>query len=227
MTLNGSGSTNPIGIGTLQYFWAFTSRPAGSTAVLQNMTTVSPNFTPDVQGIYVILMSVSNGLANDSASVTVTVGPGNTTPVAVAGSNQTVAVGTTVTLNGTTSHDADGDPLTYSWTLVTRPPGSTAVLTGATTTSPTFVADKKGQFVAQLVVNDGKVNSLPSSVTISTSNTKPVAVAGTNQAVAQPGLVQLDGSASSDADGDPITYRWSLNTLPAGKHCDAEQHDRS
>ncbi len=85
VTLNGSGSTNPIGIGTLQYFWAFTSRPAGSTAVLQNMTTVSPNFTPDVQGVYVILMSVSNGLANDAASVTVTVGPGNTAPVAICG----------------------------------------------------------------------------------------------------------------------------------------------
>jgi hypothetical protein len=30
--LNGSGSTNPSGVGVLTYSWAFTSRPAGSTA---------------------------------------------------------------------------------------------------------------------------------------------------------------------------------------------------
>jgi hypothetical protein len=216
VTLNGSGSTNPIGIGTIQYFWSFSSRPPGSNAVIQNMTTVSPTFVPDVQGVYVVLMQISNGVGNDSSSVTVTVGPGNTPPVAVAGPGQTVAVGATVTLNGTGSHDADGDPLTYSWTLITRPAGSNAVLTGATTPSPTFVADKKGNFVAQLVVNDGKVNSLPDTVTISTSNTRPVANAGPNQAIAAPGLVQLDGSASSDADGDPLTYRWSLTTLPSG-----------
>ena len=80
---------------------------------------------------------------------------------------------------------ATRSPIPGLWSR--RPPGSTAVLTGATTTSPTFVADKKGQFVAQLVVNDGKVNSLPSSVTISTVNTKPVANAGPNQAVAPTG----------------------------------------
>jgi hypothetical protein len=180
------------------------------------MTTVSPTFVPDVQGVYVVLMQISNGVGNDSSSVTITVGPGNTPPVAVAGPGQTVAVGATVTLNGNGSHDADGDPLTYSWTLITRPAGSNAVLTGATTPTPTFVADKKGNFVAQLVVNDGKVNSLPDTVTISTSNTRPVANAGPNQAIAAPGLVQLDGSASSDADGDPLTYRWSLTTLPSG-----------
>ena len=29
VTLNGSGSSNPGGVGTLTYSWAFTSRPAG------------------------------------------------------------------------------------------------------------------------------------------------------------------------------------------------------
>jgi Putative Ig domain/PKD domain len=216
VTLNGSGSTNPIGIGSLQYFWTFTSSPQGSAAVLQGPATVSPTFVPDIQGVYVVLLYVSNGLGSDTASVTVTVGPGNTPPVAVAGPDQKVSVGATVTLNGSGSHDVDGDPLTYSWTLITRPAGSSATLTGATTVSPTFVADKAGQYVAQLVVNDGKVNSLPANVTISTIDTAPVANAGPNQAVAAPGLVQLDGSASTDADGDPLTYRWSLLTVPAG-----------
>src|SRR5947209_6981736 len=36
VTLNGTGSTNPSGIGTLTYAWSFSSRPAGSSAVISN-----------------------------------------------------------------------------------------------------------------------------------------------------------------------------------------------
>ena len=29
-------------------------------------------------------------------------------------------------------------------------------------------------------------------------------------------LVNLDGSGSTDVDGDPLTFEWSLTTVPAG-----------
>lgn len=47
-----------------------------------------------------------------------------------------------------------------------------------------------------------------------TSNTAPVADAGTDQAfscVVNTAGVSLDGSSSSDADGDELSYSWSLN----------------
>ena len=75
VTLNGSGSTNPSGVGTLTYSWAFSSRPTGSNAALVNPTSVTPTFIPDVAGAYVIVLTVSNGTGTDSASVTVTAGP--------------------------------------------------------------------------------------------------------------------------------------------------------
>ena len=153
VVLDGSGSTNPSGIGTLTYQWAFVSRPVGSSAILINQTSVHPTFVIDVAGNYVVKLTVSNGAGSSSSNVTVSTT--DTAPVANAGSNQTVAQGATVTLNGSGSSDANSDPITFLWTLLTVPSGSTAALTGATTVSPTFVADKNGTYTVQLVVNDG------------------------------------------------------------------------
>ena len=66
VTLDGSGSTNPSGIGTLTYSWAFFSIPAGSTAFLQRSTTVMPAFVVDVAGHYVIALTVSNGVGSST-----------------------------------------------------------------------------------------------------------------------------------------------------------------
>jgi hypothetical protein len=90
----------------------------------------------------------------------------NTPPVADAGPNQEVATGSTVELDGSGSFDVNGDPLTYAWTLTSKPELSTAALTGATTVSPEFTADLAGTYVVSLVVNDGTVNSAPDTVTI-------------------------------------------------------------
>lgn len=214
VTLNGSGSGNPGGAGILTYSWTFTSRPAGSAAVLSNPASVTPAFVTDVAGTYVIMLTVSNGLASDTASVTVSTV--NTPPVASAGPNQPVAVGATVTLNGSGSSDVDGDPLTYSWTLTQRPAGSAAALTGAASVWPAFVADRAGTYVVRLIVSDGKASSAPATVAITTLNTAPVANAGASQTVAARAIVQLNGSGSTDVDGDPLTYHWSLIAIPAG-----------
>ena len=98
MTLDGSGSTNPSGIGTLTYSWVFSSRPPGTRAVLQNSTGVNPTFVADVVGNYVLRLTVSNGVGTDTASVTVSTT--SSLPVANAGPNQTAKVGATVFLDG-------------------------------------------------------------------------------------------------------------------------------
>ncbi len=93
-------------------------------------------------------------------------GGGNQAPVANAGPAQTIAApGTPVTLDGTASADPNGDTLTYTWTLQV-PTGSNATLTGADTATPTFTPDINGTYTATLVVNDGTVDSAPSTVTV-------------------------------------------------------------
>ncbi len=81
---------------------------------------------------------------------------------------------------------------------------------------PTFVADVAGTYVASLVVNDGKVNSSPITVAISAaaSNIAPVANPGVAQTVVTGALVTLDGSKSTDANGDSLSYRWIIMKHP-------------
>jgi hypothetical protein len=108
---------------------------------------------------------VNDGTVN-SVPDSVTITAANSVPVANAGPDQSVSPGQTVTLNGSGSSDADGNALTYFWSFTARPVGSTATLNSPTTVMPSFVADVQGTYVVQLVVNDGTVNSVPDSVTI-------------------------------------------------------------
>ena len=193
------------------------SKPAGSTAVLANPTSVTPTFTVDRAGSYTAQLIVNDGTVS-SAPNTVNISTVNVAPVANAGPDQGgKALGSIVTLNGSASSDANGDPLTFSWSLTSKPAGSTAVLANPTSVTPTFTVDRAGDYTAQLIVNDGTLNSAPNTVNISTVNVAPVANAGPDQGGKAPGsLITLNGSASSDANGDPLTYLWSLTAKPAG-----------
>jgi hypothetical protein len=51
------------------------------------------------------------------------------------------APGAFVNLNGSQSFDANRDPLTYNWTIVNQPTGSTATLNNPTSVSSTFIID--------------------------------------------------------------------------------------
>ena len=113
--------------------------------------------------------------------------------------------------------------LPSSWVLVSTPDGSTAVLDNPTSVTPAFVVDRPGTYVAQLTVNDGTAPSAPDTVTITTANSAPVANAGPDQSTLVNQTVTLDGSGSTDVDGDPLTYVWSLVSVPAGSSATLER----
>jgi len=211
--LDGAGSSDAdSGNGPLRYQWSFVSKPAGSLAVLSGAQGVNARFTADLNGLYRLNLSVTDpqGLMS---SDTVEVSSSNVAPRANAGTDATHSVGTQVVLDGSASSDANGDGLTFSWTLTGKPTNSAAVLVDANTPNPRFTADLPGTYRASLVVNDGSASSLADEVVVSTANTPPAAHAGPDQTLPVTRTVVLDGSASSDVDENGLTYLWNPNPL--------------
>jgi hypothetical protein len=219
VTLDGSASSD-ANDDLLTYTWSFTSRPTGSGATLTSATAAKPSFTADMAGVYVLSLVVNDGNENSlPISVTINTSSANAAPVAVAGFSRSVVTGSVVTLDGSTSSDANKDLLTYSWSFTSKPVGSSAALSSATVAKPSFTADVAGAYVVNLLVNDGKLNSAVVAITITASSAvtaRPIASAKSIQDVVTGAVVALDGSGSDDADGDPLTYSWSITTKPAG-----------
>lgn len=78
----------------------------------------------------------------------------NTPPTADAGADQEVTLGETAQLNGTGT-DADGDALTYAWSITSAPSGSTAAIMNASSASAQLTPDVAGDYTLTLQVSDG------------------------------------------------------------------------
>jgi hypothetical protein len=211
VTIDGTASSDPDG-NTLTYLWAAPSGITLSSTSAAKPTFTAPEVNSDTQYNFTLVVSDGN-LSSVSASVLVTVKQVNKAPSANAGHDQTVDEGTLVTLDGTTSSDPDGNTLTYLWTA---PSGITLSSTSAA--KPTFTAPEVNsdtQYNFTLVVSDGSLSSAPVSVlvTVKQVNKAPSANAGPDQTVDEGTLVTIDGTASSDPDGNTLTYLW---TAPSG-----------
>lgn len=80
----------------------------------------------------------------------------NRAPLANGGGDRMVAVGDTVQLDASGSSDADDDPLSFAWKIVSKPEGSQAVLDNPGSAKATFVADIAGAYLIGLTVADGR-----------------------------------------------------------------------
>ena len=237
--LDGTHSYDLNGL-SLTYQWSFSSIPSGSHAVLINPATPFPTFVADVAGEYVVSLVVNNG-TQSSATTTLskvsidTPTAFNNYPIANAGPDQTVSTGATVQLDGSASMNPGGEPISYIWCLWYAPNDTSqltykglASISNPTVVNPTFVASSAGSYFATLTVSSlggctafdppGVNGATPSgdAVKISTVNSQPVANASPAQSIQAPQTVQLDGTGSTDVDGNVLTYTWSLVSKPTG-----------
>ena len=140
----------------------------------------------------------------------------NAPPVAYAGDDQTVSRNKMISLDGTGSSDPNGDTLTYNWSIVSRPEGSTSELDYPTSPTPKILADREREYVFRLVVYDGQLYNDPDTVVVKVVNDPPIANAGPDKDGVVGAPVSLDGSGSSDPNGDTLTYQWSIGSAPSG-----------
>ena len=131
------------------------------------------------------------------------------TPMANAGPDQEVASGATVTLDGTGSSDF----LThiFRWS---EPTGS-IIFSSFDAARPTFTAPTApATLTITLTVSTGGGVSATDTVIITVSDT-PTANAGSNQNVNRGAIVTLDGTGSTDPNGDSLNYSWLHTSGPS------------
>lgn len=99
----------------------------------------------------------------------------NAPPVADAGGDRTVEEGSAVVVDGSSSSDPDGDPLSYAWRLV-RSDGPPLVLSSTSDPQVSFEAPDDGEYTFELTVSDG-VATDTDEATITVANSRPTATA--------------------------------------------------
>jgi len=160
-----------------------------------------------------------SGDSNDQWDVFIHVlQPHNFPPVALAGDDVSVYVGANVSLNGGQSYDPDasvngvGPVKAYRWTLLDKPLNSNIAMDTVSTAAFDFVADVAGDYVFELVVNDGVQDSAADIITVSAKNNLPP------QAQLQidivrgnaPLTVNVSAAQSTDPEGDALNYNWDF-----------------
>ena len=124
--------------------------------------------------------------------------PGTAPNAAPVARGTVTCTGTLCTFSGSTSSDADGSVVGWTWTF---PGGATA--TGATVTRQVPV----GASQVQLVVTDDDGATGTSTVPVSAANAAPQATFTVTCAQL---TCTVDGSGSSDPDGSVASYAWQL-----------------
>ena len=147
-------------------------------------------------------------------------------PVADAGPDQTVSLGEAVTLDASASQPCDetAGAATYTWILDSVPAASQlddAALSennSVEAMASSFGPDTVGTYLLTLQVDQGEWSSQPDVVVVevTTSGEPPVADCRSDVVVELGELAELDGSGSSDPDGDALSYAWTIGAVPAG-----------
>jgi RHS repeat-associated protein len=111
--------------------------------------------------------------------------------------------------------------VTYSWSLTSKPAGSSALLGNANSVVAQLSADVSGPYTVELVITDNGVPRQPIIMQFDRENVEPVSIVqvlGGAAPVVQGAIISLSGAQSYDPDGKKLQYQWALRTRPAGSN---------
>jgi hypothetical protein len=223
--LSGSGSDAD---GTVEgYQWKKISGPTAFSIV--NSSSAVINVSGMIEGVYVFELTVTDDKgATGTSTVTVTVrAAADIPPTANAGADQTIALPTNnATLSGS-GNDVDGPISNYSWTQISGPSSGTINNANSASAKVDNLIAGVYQFELQVTDNNGGTgkdtvviyvnsnNNSTTNISTPTSNSLPIAYAGSDTTVVAPvDFVTLNGSGS-DKDGNITSYSWSQLSGPS------------
>lgn len=236
VALDGSTSTASDGA-PLQYRWAFHLKPRGSAASLDGADTAHASFVPDMAGNYQVTLSLYDGRAISVQKIhflQITRADNAPNNLPQARINFTNAMGTeqlgnelelgdTAYLTHVYSHDADADPLTAEWTLLSAPQGVDVESFYHPVTrwdKARLLLTHAGEYTVRLRVYDGQDWSAPEQTTFTArtgANRFPRADARTatgGRSALTGQALALDATHSSDPDDNRLDYRWVMTDRP-------------
>jgi parallel beta-helix repeat protein len=149
ITLDGSSSADNVGLAA--YTWTFTD------VTPKTLTGSKPTYTFNTPGVYTITLNVTDAAGNWATDTLIITVSDITKPVANAGQDKTVKVGTTVTFDAGESTDNVGI-VSYEWNF-----GDETTGTGKTTTHTYANA---GTYTVTLTVKDAAGNTATHSITV-------------------------------------------------------------
>ncbi len=224
VAFNGQGS-DPGG-GSVSYEW---SQEEGANKIDLTGKENNPqlSFTaPDLNGgadklIFHLTVTDNEG-DNDTDSVTVNIKWVNEKPTAMAGPDQKVTPGSTVTLDGSGSSDPENSIISYFWSISSSQINPSPILSDPSAIWPTFIAPnvtRESWIILELRVTDNGVGADQKSDTdtvkitvqpeVVDPNDPPQADAGANQTVTEGQTVTLNSTGSSDPDGNIVSRTWT------------------
>jgi len=152
-TVQFDGTDSADNVGIVSYEWTFGD---GTTAA-----GPEPDHAYATEGAYEVTLTVrddAGNVGNDTAIVTAE----NAEPIADAGPNRTVVTNETVTFDGSTSSDPDGDALTYEWDF----DGDGTFETTGQTASYTYTTNGTDTVTLRVSDDDGGVDTDTTAVTV-------------------------------------------------------------
>src|SRR3989344_5330301 len=174
-----------------------------------SLITINPNDYGLTEGNYKIQIEIKDEKHYERNSVLaleliVTKETSNKAPTAVidVSPSKTVKIDTPVTFSGLRSYDEDGSIAEYDWAQLS---GYEAFEFDEKASELIVTPTKEGYFSFVLKVKDNE--GLESSLVLEENNA-PVANAGLDLFAKVGSIVTLDGSLSSDPEGDMITHLW-------------------
>ncbi|HEX8268839.1 MAG TPA: glycosyl hydrolase [Flavobacterium sp.] len=183
-----------------------------------------PNL-PLTQGEHILRIAVTNGEFNLGEMVFTLAGPLTfVPPVANAGENVAVILpASTAQLDGSSSNDPQGQPITYSWEQIYGP--SVIAFSSTTSISPTISNLVEGVYKCKLTVSDGTYSATDEVLILvsATGNSVPTVTitSPANGTSYVEGTTITISASASDLDGNIVMVEFYDGTVKIGEDATA------